>query len=705
MTQQENMAGKELVVDSIRILKSNGFNGAGAVTYDRKIDELEQKVTVVSQNQERYTDISDDKTITSEEKQTLKKEVLVIETEYPLFIRSAEAAGVTITGEYVNYIDAYTSLTRYLTNYLHVFDDMTASTDIPSRSNFNAYFQVYYECRQQLQDVITKGYAESYSGLTDQNAIPVMELSAPVVMVTSYTAETPEYTEYEPGYISFHGLLKHGEETRAYETRFKVFRNGEDTPVYQSSKAELSGSYPIPIDTTSLRVVMYDQLGNIIYDNETIDFITKESGTTLHLSNKYQTFYNGSVNQSRAAENYFRTVVMGFDGLERRPIDLGKFPEVTGLSFRADGDNILISPTAEIESSGEVTFNAFVEITDADDGIVYGIGEGDDAIIIGIPDGQYDTIVMGEFDGETQEVVFDYSNIEHEELRENLQEDTGRYLGYYYNYLDLPKAKNGDYILFVGQSIDGTIWKNGLTYKWNGIHWEIDNNPSHEMATVTDALKASQSLLGMDPNAMAVLLVNNLAVNRALINKLFTNQIEVSEDGFIAGNYEPGKSGFYLGSNGRGEFNDVEVRGKVKATMFDVIVEPGEETITSCEGLNEYTDAARRNQIEYITFGFSGNVNLEIVYNKNTSFDSELMILKNKDMSSPLMYIPETSGETRTRTIENYEVHVGDSIGVYGIMYSGEPKGRIQTATVRLNASEYNPIIDVVFTKRETYLS
>lgn len=74
MTQQENLAGKELVVDSIRILKSNGFTGAGAVTYERKIDELEQKVTVVSKNQDRYSDISDDKTITSEEKQTLKKE-------------------------------------------------------------------------------------------------------------------------------------------------------------------------------------------------------------------------------------------------------------------------------------------------------------------------------------------------------------------------------------------------------------------------------------------------------------------------------------------------------------------------------------------------------------------------------------------------------------------------------------------------------
>lgn len=525
MTKQENMAGTELVVDSIRILKGDGLTGAGAQKYERKLDTLEQKITVIGNNQANISAISDDHTITSEEKQTLKKEVAIIEAEEPIITASAVDAEVSLYPEYQAYINAYNNLKDYLNNSLHLFDDMDKLTKITSRSQFNSYFEIYYTARQSLNDIIAKGYALSLSGLTEQNAIPVAKVSAPVVAVTGEN-------EYNPGYIMVQAVLQNGVDENIYRAIFRIFVNGSSVPDYESAEAEHIINYTIKPDTHELRVVMYDQLGNTIYDNEPIDFVYPDSGNTLHLSNKYQMFYNGSVSKSKAENVFFVTQVMGYNGTERRPVEVGKLPQTKGLSYRIDGDKIYISPTEEIEATGEAIFNAYIENTDIDDGFVFGIGEGENAIVIGMP--SEEPVLLGEFEGQTEETEFKYENVEMSVLRENIRLETGKYLGYYKDYTKLPKnVKNGDYILYAGQSVDGSIWKNGLTYQYNGVYWEIDNNPAHEMASISDMWGLMKELEESDtaPNAMALLLIKNLVAANAYLTNLFTKNVRIMNGG------------------------------------------------------------------------------------------------------------------------------------------------------------------------------
>lgn len=570
MTKQENMAGTELVVDSIRILKGDGLTGAGAQKYDRKLDTLEQKITVIGNNQADISAISDDHTITSEEKQTLKKEVAIIEAEEPIITASAVDAEVSLYPEYQAYINAYNNLKDYLNNSLHLFDDMDKLTNITSRSQFNSYFEIYYTARQSLNDIIAKGYALSLSGLTEQNAIPVAKVSAPVVAVTGEN-------EYNPGYIMVQAVLQNGVDENIYRAIFRIFVNGSSVPDYESAEAEHIINYTIKPDTHELRVVMYDQLGNTIYDNEPIDFVYPDSGNTLHLSNKYQMFYNGSVSKSKAENIFFVTQVIGYNGTERRPVEVGKLPQTKGLAYRIDGDKIYISPTEEIEATGEAIFNAYIENTDIDDGFVFGIGEGENAIIIGMP--SEEPVLLGEFDGQTEETEFKYENVEMSVLRENIRLETGKYLGYYKDYTKLPKnVKNGDYILYAGQSVDGSIWKNGLTYQYNGVYWEIDNNPAHEMASISDMWSLMKELEESDtaPNAMALLLIKNLVAANAYLTNLFTNNVRIMNGGsFCSENWFTGggeisetgniikysDAGFAIDTKGKADFVNMHATG------------------------------------------------------------------------------------------------------------------------------------------------
>ncbi len=594
MTKEQNMAGKVLVVDGIKILKENGLEGAAVTRFERQLDRLEQSVTVMAGKQSDYWGtIAADRTVDPTEKKTLKKEWTVIQTDVVTLSKSAEEAGVLTEKEYNDYMDAYEELRKYLIDQIQIFDNMEKATVVPSRNEFNAHYNYYYECRDALNNRITKGLIADAISLNDTTSVPVMDISAPVIGITSWTAENPEFTEYSPAFIKFTGKLVNVSYEQPYKTIFKVFRNNETEPVKVVEGVD-SSTYFIPPDTNNLKIVMYDQHGKVPYDIEPIDFVTRNSGITLHLSNKYQTFYS---NVSGNSNSYFTTRVIGYNGLEERPVEITQFPEVPGFDFEASGNFIKIKPIAELYDEGSIEFGAFVE---AIDGQVYGLY--DDAtgetIVIGLPPTEDSKpIVMGYFWGQEEKVTFNYVNIEKEEFRYDLNDTQNKYLGAFTNLNDLPTVlKKGDYFLYTGFTIDGSIYKKGLTYIFDGINWKQDYNLEHTSSTVTDMLAMNDGLSNVDKDAQALILAKTISACTAFLNNLFSQKITVMQNGSIQSeDYAEGLSGFCLKSleDGQGnkrsyiEIGDGLFRGSIDSgPLLFSKAPPGAETVSIPSGKN-----------------------------------------------------------------------------------------------------------------------
>ena len=156
MLAQENMAEKELVVGSLKVL--HGIEGAGYKQVKQTVENLRNSVQNIGSKQEDYwSSLSADGVISSIEKKQLKKEFEGIDQTHTALMRQAEDKGVITSDEVQQYDYYFDSLHDYLYVTLKLFDNMSEATPIESAEVFNKYYNDYYFSLQNAQAKVNIG--------------------------------------------------------------------------------------------------------------------------------------------------------------------------------------------------------------------------------------------------------------------------------------------------------------------------------------------------------------------------------------------------------------------------------------------------------------------------------------------------------------------------------------------------------------------
>lgn len=146
--QAEDKSNKALTVGSLNVLGGIKSDELTAIhTHLQTQDGVQSRIT--ADMEKLYQSISADGVITANEKQMLKKELTIIETEYPIILAKAEAAKKR-TVDIEKYKEVFQKLYHYIYSELKVFDSMQTPLEI-ERTTFNAIFAAYYSSRALLQ--------------------------------------------------------------------------------------------------------------------------------------------------------------------------------------------------------------------------------------------------------------------------------------------------------------------------------------------------------------------------------------------------------------------------------------------------------------------------------------------------------------------------------------------------------------------------
>ncbi len=137
-----------LTVGSLKVL-GNIDNGIlnSIHTHLQSSDAVQSKI--IADIEKLHENISADGVITANEKQILKKEVSIIETEYSFILQKAEKAKKS-ESEINAYNAAFKALRDYLFIELKIFDEMNEALEV-DREVFNKKFADYYKFRAVLQ--------------------------------------------------------------------------------------------------------------------------------------------------------------------------------------------------------------------------------------------------------------------------------------------------------------------------------------------------------------------------------------------------------------------------------------------------------------------------------------------------------------------------------------------------------------------------
>lgn len=165
--QTEDKSNKALTVGTLNVLGGMKSDELTAIhTHLQTQDGVQSRI--IADMQKLHESISADGVITANEKQMLKKELTIIETEYPLIITKAEAAKKSKI-DIEAYKDAYRALIDYLYNDIRIFDDMSSALSV-DRDVFNKHFAAYYKQRAVLQ-IAKDGKPADMSFPSDENAL------------------------------------------------------------------------------------------------------------------------------------------------------------------------------------------------------------------------------------------------------------------------------------------------------------------------------------------------------------------------------------------------------------------------------------------------------------------------------------------------------------------------------------------------------
>lgn len=200
--QAEDKSNKALTVGSLNVLGGMKSDELTAIhTHLQTQDVVQSRIT--ADMEKLYQSISADGVITANEKQMLKKELTIIETEYPIIVSKAETAKKS-KADIEKYKDAYRTLISYLYNDIRIFDNMGESITV-ERDVFNTYFAAYYKQRAVLQ-IAQDGKPADLSFPSDEGVI--------VHICFDEAAQqrphiTPSYTAWQSKIIEYDCTGKH----------------------------------------------------------------------------------------------------------------------------------------------------------------------------------------------------------------------------------------------------------------------------------------------------------------------------------------------------------------------------------------------------------------------------------------------------------------------------------------------------------------
>ena len=146
--KSKDRSSEALTVGSLNVL-GKLENGALNSIHTHLQSSDAQQSKIIADIEKLYENISADGVITANEKQILKKEVGIIETEYPIILQKAQNAKKN-ESEINAFKVAFKALRDYLFIDLKIFDEMSEALDV-DREVFNKKFADYYKSRAALQ--------------------------------------------------------------------------------------------------------------------------------------------------------------------------------------------------------------------------------------------------------------------------------------------------------------------------------------------------------------------------------------------------------------------------------------------------------------------------------------------------------------------------------------------------------------------------
>lgn len=146
--RSNDKSSEALTVGSLNVLGKLENGALNSIHTHLKSSDAQQS-KIIADIEKLYENISADGVITANEKQILKKEVGIIETEYPIILQKAQNAKKS-ESEINAFKVAFKALRDYLFIDLKIFDEMSEALDV-DREVFNKKFADYYKSRAVLQ--------------------------------------------------------------------------------------------------------------------------------------------------------------------------------------------------------------------------------------------------------------------------------------------------------------------------------------------------------------------------------------------------------------------------------------------------------------------------------------------------------------------------------------------------------------------------
>ena len=193
--QENNKSHQALTVGSLKVL--GDFNSGVINSIHTHLQSSDaQQLKLIGDMEKVYKNISADGIISANEKQILKKEVGIIETEYPIILQKAEKAKKAVS-EINAFKVAFKSLRDYLFVELKIFDDMTEALEV-DREVFNEKFADYYKSRAVLQVASDAEAALSFP--TDTDILSLLNFDE---KPQALPAPNPSYTAWKSKIIEY----------------------------------------------------------------------------------------------------------------------------------------------------------------------------------------------------------------------------------------------------------------------------------------------------------------------------------------------------------------------------------------------------------------------------------------------------------------------------------------------------------------------
>lgn len=200
--QANDKSYQALTVGSLNVLGS--ISGSAMQSIHTHLQTTQAANAKIQADMERlYQSVSSDGLISAHEKLLLKKELTIIETEYPVIVHKAEQ-GKKKAVDIRAFKNSYAALIRYIYTDIRLFDDMYSAVEV-DRDSFNAVFAAYYKALAVLQ--INKDGSDSITSLPQKNrAAAYLNFDESVRYVPK---AQPSYTAWQSRIIEYDCTDKH----------------------------------------------------------------------------------------------------------------------------------------------------------------------------------------------------------------------------------------------------------------------------------------------------------------------------------------------------------------------------------------------------------------------------------------------------------------------------------------------------------------